>query len=275
MGSRFATTWTCPTATGIDPDHCRDVEIRNCDIVCGDDAIVVKNTRHAKDYGPSQGIHVHDCVMETKDSGLKVGTETVSDVRDVRFEKCEVKSCCRGLTIQLRDEGSVSGIVFSDIRFSARYQAAPWWGRGEAISFTAIPRTKGGKVGKIDGVQVRNVTGRAENSIRISGTPESRVRNVTLENVAVTLDRWTNYPGEVFDNRPTTAYPDVEKHGTPGISVRYADNVTIAGCKIEWGKNIPATFTHAIESENATGLKVTRFSGVAAHPERDRAIVKR
>ena len=264
-----------PNCDGIDPDHCRDVEIRNCDIVCGDDAIVVKATRHDRDYGPSQRVRVHDCVMETKDSGLKVGTETTSDVRDVRFEKCEIRSCCRGLTIQLRDEGSVGGVVFSDIRFTARYQAAPWWGRGEAISFTAIPRAKGGKLGQIDGVTVRNVTGRAENSVRISGTPESRVQNVTLDNVSVTLDRWTNYPGEVFDNRPTTAYPDVEKHGTPGISVRYADNVTISGCKVAWGKNVPETFTHAIESENVTALKVTRFTGEAAHPNRDQAIVKR
>jgi len=264
-----------PNCDGIDPDHCRDVEIRNCDVVCGDDAIVVKATQHDKDYGPSERIRVHDCVIETKDSGLKIGTETTSDVRDVRFENCEIKSSCRGLTIQLRDEGTVSGIQFREIRFTARYQAAPWWGRGEAISFTAIPRTKGGRVGKIDGVRVGNVTGRAENSIRINGTPESRVRNVILENVAVTLDRWTNYPGEVFDNRPTTAYPDVEKHGTPGISVRYADNVTLSECKLEWGKNLPETFTHAIESENATGLKITKFTGVAAHPQRDQAIVKR
>ena len=34
-----------PNCDGIDPDHCRDVEIRNCDIVCGDDAIVIKATR--------------------------------------------------------------------------------------------------------------------------------------------------------------------------------------------------------------------------------------
>src|ERR1039457_3344994 len=30
-----------PNCDGIDPDHCRDVEIRNCDIVCGDDAIEI------------------------------------------------------------------------------------------------------------------------------------------------------------------------------------------------------------------------------------------
>jgi hypothetical protein len=264
-----------PNCDGIDPDHCRDVEIRNCDIVCGDDGIVIKATRQNAQHGPSQNIRVHDCVIETKDSGLKIGTETTTTVRDVRFERCEIKSSCRGLTIQLRDEGNVSGIVFSDIRFTAQYQAAPWWGRGEAISFTALRRAPGGRVGSIDGVQVRNIIGRAENSIRINGSAESRIRNVTLDNVAVAFDRWTKYPGEVYDNRPTTAHPDLERHKTPGISVRYAENVTLKDCKVVWTQNPPATFTHALEAENTTGLAITRFSGEAAHRDRDPDILIR
>ena len=264
-----------PNCDGIDPDHCRDVEIRNCDIVCGDDAIVIKATRQNAQYGPCQNIRVHDCVMETKDSGLKIGTETTAAIRDIRFERCEIKSCCRGLTIQLRDEGTVGDILFSDIRFTARYQAAPWWGRGEAISFTALRRTPDAKVGTIDGVTVRNIIGRAENSIRINGSPESRIRNVTLDNVAVAFDRWTQYPGEVFDNRPTTAHPDLERHRTPGINVRYADRVTLKDCKVVWTQKPPDTFTHALETENASGLAITRFSGEAAHRDRDPDILIR
>ena len=264
-----------PNCDGIDPDHCRDVEIRNCDIVCGDDAIVIKATRQNAQYGPSQNIRVHDCVMETKDSGLKIGTETTAGVRGIQFERCEIKSCCRGMTIQLRDEGTVSDILFSDIRFTARYQAAPWWGRGEAISFTAMRRTPDGHIGRIDGVRVRNIVGRAENSIRINGSPESRIRNVTLDNVAVAFDRWTKYPGEVFDNRPTTAHPDLERHKTPGFSVRYAEGVTLKDCKVVWGQNPPDTFTHAIEAENTSGLAITRFSGEAAHRDRDPDILIR
>ncbi|HYP15762.1 MAG TPA: glycosyl hydrolase family 28 protein, partial [Opitutus sp.] len=42
-----------PNCDGIDPDHCRDVEIKRCDIACGDDAIVVKATRAGAHYGGS------------------------------------------------------------------------------------------------------------------------------------------------------------------------------------------------------------------------------
>ena len=262
-----------PNCDGIDPDHCRDVEIRNCDIACGDDAIVIKATRAGLAYGGSKGIVVKDCTIETQDSGLKIGTETVADITDVRFERCLIKTGCRGCTIQLRDEGNVSKIEFRDIRFSARYHSAPWWGRGEGISFTAIPRTPETKVGTISDVRVVNVVGRAENSVRISGSTQSRIRDVRFERVAVTLDRWTRYPGAVWDNRPTTMMPGIEEHPTPAIHVRHADRVTLEDCRVDWGGNVPDYFTHALEAHDVTALAYPGFQGDAAHPGRDAAVL--
>jgi hypothetical protein len=262
-----------PNCDGIDPDHCRDVEIRNCSIVCGDDAIVVKATRQGANYGPSANITVKDCVIETQDSGVKIGTETTQDIHHVRFERCEIRSSCRGLTIQLRDEGSVYNIDFRDITFVSRYHSDPWWGRGEAISFTAIPRVPQGKIGSIHDVRIQNVTGRAENSVRVSGTPESRIRDIVLDHVAVTLDRWTSYRGGLFDNRPTTAYPDIEPHKNPGYSIRYADNIALNNCSVGWGANRPDYFSHALEAQEVTKLQLTHFTGEAAHSDRDAAIL--
>jgi polygalacturonase len=262
-----------PNCDGIDPDHCRNVEIRNCEISCGDDAIVVKATRQTEDYGPSANIHVHDCILETQDSGVKIGTETTQDIYNIVFERCTIKTSCRGLNIQLRDEGDVYNVVFKDITFTSRYHSAPWWGRGEAISFTAIPRTKDTKIGTIHNIQVENVTGTSENSVRINGTRESRIRNVRLKKVDVTLNRWTNYPGNLFDNRPTKAYEDLEPHDNPGIYIRFSDQVVLQDCAVRWGGNIPDYFTNAVKAHDVTDLKIEGFKGGAAHPLRDQAIV--
>ncbi|HVS51683.1 MAG TPA: glycosyl hydrolase family 28 protein [Opitutaceae bacterium] len=264
-----------PNCDGIDPDHCRDLEIKNCHIVCGDDAIVIKTTRQGAAYGPSSNIRVRDCVLETQDSGVKIGTETTQDISDVRFERCEVKQGCRGVCIQLRDEGSVFNVDFRDITFTSRYFSDPWWGRGEAISLTAIPRTPETKVGTMHDIRVTNVRGRAENSVRIEGSAQSRARDVRFENVAVMLGRWTKYRGGLWDNRPTTAITGIEEHGTCGFSVRHADRVTLQNCKVAWEKNAPDTFTHALEAEDVTALEYPGFSGEAAHPQRDKAIVVR
>ncbi|MET3760062.1 glycosyl hydrolase family 28 protein [Sphingomonas sp. UYEF23] len=264
-----------PNCDGIDPDHCQNVEIRNCRIRCGDDAIVIKATRGNERYGPSHNIHVHDCVLETQDSGLKIGTETVQDVHDVLFERCTILDAGRGLCIQLRDEGNVFNIVFRDIRFAARYFSSPWWGRGEGISFTAIPRTPETRVGAIHHITVERVTGRAENSVRIEGSVQSRLHHVTLTDVAMTLGRWTRYSGGIYDNRPTSAVPALEPHDTPGFHIRHADLITLVGCRLSWDATSPSQFSRAIEAVDVTGLATTGFVGTAAHPNRQKAIMLR
>jgi hypothetical protein len=261
-----------PNCDGIDPDHSRNVEIRNCDIACGDDGIVVKSSRQTVDYGECANVHVHDCVIETQDAGLKIGTETTSDVHDVRFERCQIKTSSRGLCIQLRDEANVYNIDFRDITFVSRFYGDPWWGRGEAISFTAIPRNATTKVGSLHNVTVRNVTGHAENSVRICGSEQSRVRDVTLERVAVTLERTTQFKGGLFDNRPTSVIAGIEPHDTPGFSVEHADNVTLKDCTVVWGNNVPEEFSYAAEAKDSTGLKIEGLKGEAARAALGKAV---
>ena len=255
-----------PNCDGIDPDHSRHVEIRNCDIVSGDDAIVVKTSRQVMDYGPAANIHVHDCVISTQDAGLKIGTETTSDIHDILFERCEVRTSSRGMGIQLRDEGNVYGVTFRDIRFHSRFFSAPWWGHGEAISFTAIPRTPDSRIGKLHDVSVERVTGTAENSVRVCGSTESRIERVRFTDVDVTFDRTTAYPGGIFDDRPTTAQVAIEPHSTPGFSIEHADAVTLADCSVHWGPHLGESFGYALEARDTTGLKLQHFSGTPARP---------
>ena len=261
-----------PNCDGIDPDHSRNVEIKNCNIACGDDGVVIKCSRQPIDYGEAANIHVHDCVIETQDAGLKIGTETTSDIHDIRFERCQIKTSSRGLCIQLRDEGTIYNIDYRDITFTSRFYGDPWWGRGEAISFTAIPRTPASKPGTLHHVTVENVTGQAENSVRVCGSAQSRVHDITFNRVSVTLDRTTQFKGDLFDNRPTTAIPAIEPHDTPGFSIEHADNVTLRDCTVTWGTNVPDYFSYAVEARDATGLKVEGLRGGPAHPSLGKAV---
>ena len=256
-----------PNDDGIDPDHCRNVEIKNCHVTCGDDAVVIKSTRQTNDYGDCANIHVHDCVIRTQDAGLKIGTETTGNIHNILFERCKILSSSRGLCIQLRDEGDISMVTFRNIKFTARYHSDPWWGRGEAISFTAIPRSAFLKLGKLHDVLVENVSGAAENSVRINGSWASRIDSVCLKNVAIKLDRWTKYPGEVYDNRPTKALTPVEAHETDGFNLRLADDVSLENCSIQWGRHCPKNFRDALHAEKVTALQLVNFKGDSArHP---------
>lgn len=253
-GLTIANQLDVPNCDGIDPDHCQDVEIRNCRITCGDDAVVIKTTAGYERYGPSRTITVRDCVIETQDSGLKIGTETVQDIHDILFERCEIRRSSRGLCIQLRDAGTVRNIVFRQIRFVAQYFADPWWGRGEAISFTAIPRTAATRIGTIRDVLVEDVTGRAENSVRIEGLDGARVADIRLHRVRITLDRWTKYRGGMFDNRPTGVATPLEPHDTVGINIRNADRVTLDHVAVAVAPGTRGHFAEEVRSDDTTAL---------------------
>ncbi len=263
-----------PNCDGIDPDHCRDVEIRNCDIVSADDAIVIKTSDQTIDYGPARNIVVKDCRVTSRDSGLKIGTETFGDISKVRFERCVVVSAGRGPTITHRQRGNISDIEFNDIQVTAEHHAARWWGWGEAICISVRPRVADGQVGTLSDVRLRNIRGRAENSVRIDGTPGNPIRNVLLDKVDITIDKWTNYPGGKFDNRPTAAGdPGLEPHDTPVFSIRNADNVLMKDCTAAWGENRQSYFGPALEVENVKGFRNEHFTGEAAYPDRQKAVV--
>ena len=262
-----------PNCDGIDPDHCRDVEIRNCDITSADDAIVIKTSQQDEDFGPSRNIHVKDCVVRSRDSGLKIGTETFGDVSKILFERCKVVASGRGPTITHRQLGDIEDVEFRDIEVTAEHHAARWWGWGEPVSVTAWPRVVNGKVGTLKNVRLRNIKGRSENSVRIDGQKDQPVEDVLLENIDMTVDRWTKYPGGRFDNRPTASGVEgLEPHGTPVFSLRNAKNVTVKGCTARWGEHREDYFTHALEAENVQKLNIEHFKGEAAHPERQKAV---
>ena len=261
-----------PNCDGIDLDHCTDARISACRITSGDDAIVIKATRQPFDAGPSANISVENCVLKTQDSGLKIGTETTADIHDITFEHCSVLSGSRGLTIQLRDEGNVYNIAFRHIMLIARYYSDPWWGRGEAVSLTAFPRTATNRLGTLHHVEIEDITGRAENSVRICGSAGSRPHDISLKDVSLAFDRWTHYPGRVFDNRPTKVLQDIEPHDTSGIFISHADDIRLKDCRVAWGTNCPDYFTSALEAQDVTGLQRVGFSGQAAHPGRDEPV---
>lgn len=257
-----------PNCDGVDIDRSRDVEVSHCRLWAGDDSVVVKASKNpaGRDFGSTDGVHVHDCELTSQSAALKVGTETNADISNVLFELCTVHSSNRACSIQLRDSGNVSGVTFRGITFDSRYFSDPWWGHGEALSVTAIPRTAGAPIGTISDVRFERITGTSENSLRIDGSAASRPRSVVLQDVRVTMTKWSSFPGGVYDNRPTTVLPGLQQHATPAFHLGAADDVTLENCAVSWGPRPPDYYSYALEVEDVTGLVVRGFTGTAAHP---------
>ncbi len=199
---RIANDIRFPNADGIDPDHCRRVRIHGCHIVAGDDCIVLKNTAPFARYGPCEDIEISDCRLRSASAAFKVGSESHNDFRRVRLRDCVIEHSNRGLAVQLRDGGDVEDLEFSNIEIGTRRYSPAWWGAGEPVYITSLPRAPGVRNGVVRGLRFRDLRCTGENGMVIFSTPPGHVRDILFERVSLAIERHTPWPSGLFDLRP-------------------------------------------------------------------------
>ncbi|MGD6748336.1 glycoside hydrolase family 28 protein [Streptomyces sp. BH106] len=82
-----------PNNDGIDPESCRDVVIRRCDITAGDDCVAIKSGREAdgRRVGrPSENIVIEDCVLRHRYGAVTLGSDMTGGIRNVYVRRCRI-----------------------------------------------------------------------------------------------------------------------------------------------------------------------------------------
>jgi len=216
-----------PNNDGIDPDSSINVTIRNSVIDTGDDAICPKSSAG---WGPLRNLLIQNCQARSRSSAFKIGSATREDMSDILVQDFFVWDSNRGLAIQHRDQGNIDNVVFERVLIDGTsYQPFAWWGDGEAIWLTSVPRTVDSpQPGTISNIRYVNVTARAENGVVLSARNASAVSNVALVNVALHLTAWR-------PRRPQLVYEQPELDYRPGqqpervveskVDAVYVDNV--------------------------------------------------
>jgi len=161
---------------GIDPNMCRRVRIRRCDIVAGDDCIVLKAT----EAEPCEDVVVTDCRLESAASAIKLGTESHGDFRNIRFARCAIRNSFTGIGFYLKDGGTMEHVRFEDVRI----ESCPETVRTVTPVFMDIERRhKDSKVGTIRDVTLEDIDIRSGSGVLIQGMPESPIRDLVLKRV--------------------------------------------------------------------------------------------
>lgn len=245
-----------PNCDGIDPDHCRNVRIRNCHIESGDDCIVIKTTKEFADYGPSENIQISGCTLISTSSAIKIGSETVSDIRNVTVEDCKIRRSNRGLAIQLRDSGNVENIIMKSCQVETRKFHPKYWGNGEAIYVTAVERHDHGKVGQVNHVTFHDIDFTGENGVYLYGTEERPLKNVRLENVRGTLRKTSRFPVNQHDLRPrhSKEHGGIENGILGGITATNVSGLEILDCHIVFDETDGHHWQQALLTNNVENL---------------------
>lgn len=186
---------------GIDPDHSKNIIIRNSSISCADDCIVLKSTSYAKHFGPTENVEVYNCTLKSTCAAIKLGTESYSDFKNIYFHDIDIIDTNRGISLMLRDGGNVFNTRFENIKINS-HQVSPlhWWGRGEPISITNVKREEMSIEGTIYDVSFKNISCDSENGITIVG---NNINDIIFDNVNLFIHDKTTWEKKDLDLRPS------------------------------------------------------------------------
>jgi hypothetical protein len=145
---------------------------------------------------------------------VKFGSTTPVDMHDLLFEDLLIWDSNAGLSIQARDEGTISNVTFRNIIINGTRQWpglanasgqewGGWWGSGENIWISTMPRTATSIPGRVQNITFENVWGVGQNANFLSGrSPGNTVLGVRMINVTLVIDRWPSWnyshPGKLF-----------------------------------------------------------------------------
>lgn len=210
---------------GIDPDHCQNVHISNCHIEAADDCIVLKNTKHAMQYGPCENIVVTNCTLKSTSAAIKIGTESEALFHNILVDNCNIYQTNRGISLMLRDQGCIENVQFSNLNIQTRmFSKTHWWGEAEPIAITAVKRRQGEPVGHIKNVRFTNINCSGENGILVYGDDSRNISDISFQNINLHITQTTDWPKDFHDLRPDNDNT-ILKDSLRGIYMRNARNI--------------------------------------------------
>lgn len=221
---------------GIDINGCRHVVIQNCDIICGDDAICLKNINKNNSKLPREPMYdvvVKNCVVASTCNATKIGTETVGDIYDVIFDGITVNrhpsdywSNMTAVNVESNDHNNVYNITFKN--YTVNDCQTPIF----MVLQNRNTKVKG-EIGKLYNITVQNLV--CNYSTRASqinvGPGGSKARDITLENIIV--HNYETYTGSALPTVPDgIIYPDCMNYGRMpayGLFARDTDTLKFKG----------------------------------------------
>lgn len=263
---------------GIDLTDCDSVIIRNSYFDASDDGICIKTQRPP---ASSQNIEIHNNVIRSSASGIKFGTYSFNNFKNIKITNNTVYDTYRSaITFASVDGGSIENIVVDSLKAI---------NTGNII-FLRIGERRKGKKGSMKNISISNVYGevaatkadagysyegpvehlpRNISPASIVGMPDVAIENITLKNIEI------NYPGggnpnyakvglDELDKVPelVDSYPEFsmfKELPAWGFYIRHAKGITFENVTLNCDKKDyrTAVVLDDVHDVNFTGLKVT------------------
>jgi len=214
---------------GIDLDSCAHIDIKDCNINSGDDAICLKATSPV----PCRDITAEHCQLQTHCNAIKLGTESLGDFTHIRVSHCQIKDThLAGIALYSVDGSHLTDVEISNITMD-RVTVPICIRLGARLKiFRTGDRAK--PPGILRDVTIRDVraTGTGPVGMLINGLPGHPIENLTLDNISLEVPGGGTAADAAVElaEKPAT-YPEWNMYGKVipvfGIYLRHAQGVTL------------------------------------------------
>lgn len=251
---------------GIDPVSCRDVFVSDCLIVAGDDAICLK----ADPGRACEQVVVTNCIIESIAAAIKLGTASHADFRDILVSNCTIRNSNVGVGVFIKDGGTAERVTFANL--SIRTQENPaaastvLQNRSFPLFVDVEQRTDRSAIGGVREMVFRDLQIQSGNGILMQGMAESPLRNVTLQNIAFTIDRALDFSqrekaiggaGNPHDRRLTRYARQPSYIALAHIDGLFVDNVRVSAEEIVFAP-FPRSAVAVFETRGARLQNIVR-----------------
>jgi hypothetical protein len=167
----------------------------------------------------------------------------------------------------------LENITVSNVNIETKLRTGDWWGNGEPIHISAIrgkvkvAGTETETLGVIRNVSFSNITCRSENGILLYGTDESVLENISFRNITFELtdSKLNDVAGGNIDLRGCLdEKQQLFQHDIPAFYAQKINGLTIEDFKLKWTNTRMPFFTHGIEINNFSNLRIRNFNGTAS-----------
>ncbi len=265
-----------PNCDGIDIDHCKQVRIDNCNIVAGDDCLVLKASRNFGEYGACEGVTITNCTLESSSAGIKIEAEGPYPIRSAVVSNCTIVRSNRGISLLNRDGAAVEDLLFADMTIETKMRPMMWWGSGEPIALSSVPRAVGGPARPVRGVQFVNMQCRSESGVYLRGSKDVPLRDISLRGIDLKITKTTPIEGGFYDMRPGDAFgpSGLDRRPTAGLFAADVSGLQLSGVDVRWGDNAPSYYGAAIELHRCSEVSAEQVTGAAAHEGEPPAVLE-
>ncbi|MBR3085186.1 MAG: hypothetical protein IKH04_02160 [Kiritimatiellae bacterium] len=192
-----------PNNDGIHINCSRDVSVSDCDIECGDDALIVRaNSRSLREDRPCERVEIRDCRIRAWAGGIRIGWMNDGKIRDCSFRRIAMRDTSYGIEFVMPDkplhpdfgrEASLTeNLLFEDIEMDGI--------RGYPIE-ARMSRSAETRIDAVRDITFRRVKTTARLWPFVQGRPGTPFRNFTFEDCE-------------FTKSPSPEFDDWERHGT-------------------------------------------------------------